>query len=205
MKTMKKMKKAPPAKKGKFHHSGKLNQSRIFDHFWFVLTWPPSFCELDNDTSPLVQDLNAYWPNFGIDNINKCFWKHEWDKHGRTISEWNEQEPVTPEDYFMRAVKLIKNISINISSALNGRDLVANDSSYPVSNFTSAITSVTGNETVMLNCTAGIYNNLPVLGEVRLCVDRNATGFIKCSGENERNRTQNSCGEGAVRIRFPGL
>ncbi|KAK3183278.1 hypothetical protein Dsin_030564 [Dipteronia sinensis] len=161
---------------------------------------------LDDDESTLVRDLNRYWPNFRIDNINKCFWKHEWDKHGCTISEWNEPgrtpEPVKPEDYFERAVTLINNdLSRNILSALKDIGLVPNNScSYPVSNFISAITSITGPGTVMLNCT-GTDNK--VLGEVRLCVNRNATGFTKCSGEKEKNKTQNSCGDNGTLIRFP--
>ncbi|KAK2661924.1 hypothetical protein Ddye_000498 [Dipteronia dyeriana] len=152
----------------------------------------------DDDMSPLVEDLNKYWPSFLIANTNKCFWKHEWDKHGSTISKWIENGH-TPEDYFKKAVKLIENRSTKISTALEP------DNSYPVSEFIEAMTKITGKE-IMLQCTENkLIDNMKALIEVRLCVNSDATEFINCSGEKEKPETEKSCGQGTIEIRFPGV
>ncbi|KAK2661917.1 hypothetical protein Ddye_000491 [Dipteronia dyeriana] len=210
-----------------FAPPGKIEK---FDHFWFVLTWPPSFCEENvdrcrpatlnftihglwptdaegntlntsmqpdanisfiNDTSsPLVRNLNDYWPTFCKDRTNEWLWEHEWKKHGCT------QAQVEPEDYFEKAVTLITNtISRNILSALIVGGLEPGDSRYQVSGFISVISNITGTGTVMLRC------KNETLQELRLCVKDDA--FTECSGKKEKNKTLDSCGSQGTYIRFP--
>ncbi|XP_030954248.1 extracellular ribonuclease LE-like isoform X1 [Quercus lobata] len=141
--------------------------------------WPASYsrktqCNCGSEFVPkkisdLVDKLNVEWPSM-IHEDNTLYWKNEWESHGIC------SEAVLPQRaYFDAALKLKQKYSlVNI---LAQKDIYASGNVYSKGSITDAIKTATGHSP-QIQC--NLYKEIPLLTQIFLCLDYNATKIIEC-------------------------
>ncbi|KAM7507995.1 hypothetical protein LguiA_018448 [Lonicera macranthoides] len=112
-----------------------------------------------------IADLQNYWPNLMGQDFT--FWKHEWDKHGTCSGQ-------TPEDYFLKAIDLIKFIDNEMQTTILNcfsTEKLPPGAVYAPSKFPSAILKFAH---LVANITCNFdFAGRNQLHEIRFCTDGN--------------------------------
>ncbi|GER49490.1 ribonuclease [Striga asiatica] len=186
-----------------------LASSKDFDFFYFVQQWPVSYCDsrhgccypttgkpnedfgihglwpnyvngkwpqncgqssLDESLiSDLMSNMKDEWPTLACPSADGIkFWSHEWEKHGTCTS-------LDQHSYFQSAL-LLKS-KANLLQLLSNAGIRPGDF-YHFKSIKQAIEDGLGHEP-FIECNVDPSGNHQLF-QVYLCVDTNATSFIKC-------------------------
>ena len=114
----------------------------------------------------LKSKMELEWPSLACPSCdNAWFWQYEWVKHGTCVLK-------NQYDYFAATLRLKE--SVDLLGALGNNSIYPDGKKYNLSEIQRVLGNVTGNG-VGIEC-----NGMEQLCQVYICVDKNASNFIRC-------------------------
>ncbi|XP_062150830.1 extracellular ribonuclease LE-like isoform X2 [Alnus glutinosa] len=119
--------------------------------------------------SDLIDRLNVEWPSLVLED-NYELWKYELEKHGIC------SQALLPQHAFFEAALKLKE-KYRLVDMLAEKDIYPFGELYRVDSVTDAIRTATGHNP-QIQC--NLYKKIPLLSQIFLCFDTNATNIIDC-------------------------